>query len=323
LPGATRVSRVTLGGMTVRLILFVVLAMVSVAHADEPRDPVRLRVGTMAIDGSRYMKDILALGAEIEKRTRGMVVIDWVAGGQLGDESAMAALIGRGKLDGGGFSETGLVALVPEMAAWRAPGLFRDYAEVDRATAALDPSVRELFAKRDLTFAMWADLGFSHVFSTERVTSMRAVLDQAAPWLTMALDGTLTEQITSGQARAWTMPPLYMLAIGTNHARTMTTLRYRYVVGGLVFSKAAWAKLSAGERKAVLDVCREREPKIRASWRKETERGVAALAKAGVAIATQSEAELAAFAEAAAKRHAAATKEAGGELRAKIAAAAR
>lgn len=307
--------------MTVRLIGFVLLAMVSMAHADEPRDPVRLRVGTQAVDGSRYMQDILVLGKEIEKRTRGMVVIDWVAGGQLGDEAAMAELINRGKLDGGGFSETGLVALVPEMAVWRAPGLFRDYAEVDRATAALDPSVRELFANRELTFAMWADLGFSQVFSTEAITSMRVVLDQAAPWLTMTLDGTLTEEITSGRARAWAMPPLYMLAIGSTKVRAMTTLRYRYVVGGLVFSKRAWAKLTAGERAAVLEVCREREPKIRASWRKETERGIAALAKAGVAIATQSETELAAFAEAAAKRRTAQSNEPGAELRSKIIAA--
>ncbi len=307
--------------MAVRLIGFVLLALVTVAHADEPRDPVRLRVGTQAIDGSRYMQDIQALGKEIEKRTRGMVVIDWISGGQLGDEAAMAELIDHGKLDGGGLSETGLAALVPEMAVWRGAGLVRDYAEVDRAITAVDSTVRDLFAKRELTFAMWADLGFSQVFSTQPITSMRAVLDLAAPWLTMPLDGKLTEEITSGRARAWAMPPLYMLAIGSTKVRAMTTLRYRYVVGGLVFSKAAWAKLTAKEKQAVLTVCREREPKIRASWRKETERGIAALVKAGVAITTQSEAELAAFATAAAKRRTTQTKDVGAELRAKIVAA--
>jgi len=113
-----------------------------------------------------------------------------------------------------------------------------------------------------------------------------------------------------------------MLAIGSAKVRAMTTLRYRYVVGGLVFGKGAWARLTPAEQAAVLDVCRAREPKLRASWRKETERGIAALAKAGVAITTQTEAELAAFAEAAAKRRSAQVKEAGAELRAKIVAAA-
>src|SRR5687767_5148991 len=152
--------------MSSRFIGSVVLAVLSLRvtrAAADSREPLRLRVGTQAIDGSRYMKDILALGKEIEKRTRGSVQLDWVSGGQLGDEVAMADLITRGKLDGGGFSETGLLALVPEMSVWSTPGLFRRYEEVDRATAALDSTVRDLFATRGLSFVMWADLGFSQV----------------------------------------------------------------------------------------------------------------------------------------------------------------
>ena len=122
-----------------------------------------------------------------------------------------------------------------------------------------------------------------------------------AVWLLDAdvviIDGALTEAITSGRAHAWAMPPLYMLAIGSTKARSMSNLRYRYVIGGLVFSRAAWARITSDEQAIVLAVCREREPRIRASWRKETERGIAALHKSGVAIREASDADLAAFAE--------------------------
>lgn len=259
------------------------------------RDPVTLKLGTLAIDGSRYMKDILALGAEIERRTRGDVKLSWSSGGQLGEETQMAALIARGKLDGGGFSETGLVALVPEMASWGAPGLFRDTADVDRATAALDDKVRALFAAQKLEFVMWADLGFAHVFSVEPAKTLAAAVDAAAPWLAAPLDGKLVEAIATGTARAWAVPPLYQLAIPASKARFMTNLRYRYVVGGLVLSRAAWAKLSPDDRAIVAKTCREWEPKLRASWRKETERGLAALAKAGVVNQSAPEAQVAAF----------------------------
>jgi len=311
--------------MTYRLVAVVVLALlsvrVSVAAAD-PSDPVRLRIGTSAVDGSRYMKDILALGKEIEQRTRGAVQLDWVSGGQLGDEAAMADLIARGKLDGGGLSEAGLLALVPEMSAWRSPGLFRTYDEVDRATAAVDAAVRELFAKRDLTFAMWADLGFSHVFSTEPITSLRDVLLLAAPWVALPLDSKLTDAITSGRARAWAMPPLYMLAIGSRMVHSMSSLRYRYTVGALVFSRAAWSRLTTADQKIVLEVCRAREPRIRASWRRESERGIAALQKSGLTLRTASAAELAGFAEVAARsREARAAAEGAAALGAKVAAA--
>jgi TRAP-type C4-dicarboxylate transport system substrate-binding protein len=275
-------------------VLALVAVLTGTASAD-PRDPVHLRLGTLAIDGSRYMTDILALSRDIAKRTRGDVVLDWVSGGQLGEEADMAALVARGKLDGGGFSETGLAALVPEMAAWGRPAQFRSYEDVDQATAALDPAVRELFAQNQLVFAMWADLGFARLFSNEPIETLNGAVAAARPFLGAALDGKLIEAIVTGKARAWVVPPLYQLAITGAKARYMTNLEYRYVVGGLVLSAAAWARLSAEDRRIVADTCRAYEPKLRASWRKETVRAVAALGKAGVTLRAASDAQLAAF----------------------------
>jgi TRAP-type C4-dicarboxylate transport system substrate-binding protein len=282
-----------------RFALACVMVALLAGNARAGDDPVRLRVGTLAVDGSRYMLDILALGKEIEKRTRGQVLLDWVSNGQLGDDAAMAKLVIAGKLDGGGFSETGLIAIAPEMAVWRYPGLFQSYGDVDRATAALDDNVRELFAKRGVEFLMWADLGFSHVFSTAPIASLRDLLVRAASWITMPLDGALTDAVASGRAQAWTLPPLFVLAMGAK-PRAMSTLNYRYVVGGLVVGRAAWARLDARQQAIVRDVCRAWQPRIRASWRKETERGVAALRKAGVTTYTPTAGELAAFLEASA-----------------------
>lgn len=283
------------------LVMFVVLAAGRAgAHAEPHAEPVRLRLGTLAVDGSRYMQDILSLSKEIERRTRGAVRLDWVSGGRLGDEPAMAGMIVRGKLDGAGFSETGLIAMVPRMAAFQYPGLFQSYGEVDRATAALEPTVREAFAERDMIFAMWADLGFSHLFSIDPISSLRDVIARATPWISMPIDGALSKAIASGRARAWALPPLYTLAIGSE-TRRMSDLRYRYVVGGLVISRAAWSRLAAADQAVVLAVCREWQPRLRESWRRETERGIAALQKTGVQIYASPAAERAAFLEAAAK----------------------
>jgi TRAP-type C4-dicarboxylate transport system substrate-binding protein len=236
----------------------------------------------------------------VEKRTRGAVRIDWVSDGRLGDERTMADLIIAGKLDGGGFSETGLAALVPEMVVWGNPGLFRGYEEVDRATTALAPEIRARFAKRDLVFVMWADLGFSQLFSTEGTARLQDLFARAAPWITMPIDQKLIAEITSGRARAWTLPPLYTLAIGAR-AKSMSTLRYRYVVGGLVISKNSWSRIRPTDQATLLEICREWEPRLRSSWRRETERGVAALEKSGTRILPVSDAELATFLETSAK----------------------
>ena len=280
-----------------RIASLLVLLAAGTAHAQEP---VTLRLGTLAIEGSRYMIDIEAFSADIEKRTHGGVKLAWFANGQLGDDAAMFDQIAHGKLDGAGFSENGLVAAVPEMAAWRYPGLFRSYAEVDRATDALDPEVHGLFAKRDLVFAMWADLGFANVFAMQPTPTVRDALALAAPWITMPLDPRLFAAVTSGKARAWAMPPAYMFAIGKVQPRAMSRLPYRYVVGGLVIARAAWARLSPEQQETFLAACREWQPRLRKSWRRETEAAIATLAKTGARIQTPTESELATFFTAAA-----------------------
>lgn len=276
---------------------FVGLVLLALFASEARAGVVRLRVGTLAVDGSRYMTDILAMSKEIEVRTERRVRLDWVTGGQLGDDRAMAKQIQDGALDGGGLSETGLAALVPEMTAWQYPGLFRDYAEVDRATAALDDQIRERFASHQLVFAMWADLGFANLYSTQPIANLRELLGRAT--LTAPLE-TLVDAIVQKRTTAWALPPLYQIAIGAQRAKVMTELRYRYVVGGLVLSHAAWSKLTPAQQATVLAVCREYQPKLRASWRAETERGIAALIKAGVQLRTFSTAETAAFFAAAA-----------------------
>lgn len=307
-----------------RLVLLAVLVMLAPREAHADAEPVTLRLGTMAIDGSRYMVDILALSAEIEKKTRGAVRLEWVTNGQLGDEQAMVQLIAKQKLDGGGFSETGLIASVPEMTVWRYPGLFRDYAAVDRATTTLDPAIRELFDKRGLVFAMWADLGFAHVFAAKSIDSLRELLVAASSQLTMPLDAKLFEAVTNGKATAFALPPLFVLALAVKGApwRTMSKLRYRYVVGGLVISKSAWARVAPKHQAIILDICRVHQPRIRESWRKETERGIASLQKSGVRVQASTDAELTGFFDAAAKdRDAHAAKSGVAELMAKVVAA--
>lgn len=283
--------------MRAALLCLVLLARVASADAV----PVKLRFGTVAIDGTKYMEDITAFSADVAKRTKGTVELAWYPSGQLGDEQQMLALIREGKLDGAGFSENGLVAAVPEMAAWRYPGLFASYAEVDRATAALDGDVRALFAKQDLVFAMWADLGFANVFTADAApATLRDLLVRAAPWLTQPLEPALFAAVVAGKARAWAMPPLYMFAIGQVQPRALSRVPYRYVIGGLVIAQRAWARLSPEQQAGLTAACAVWEPKLRARWRRETDAAIATLAKAGARVTTPAAAELAAFFAAAA-----------------------
>lgn len=248
-----------------RVALLLLVARVAAA---DPADPIHLRLGTSAVDGSQYMVDMQALADKIAVRTHHAVELDWIGNGRLGDEAALADLVAAGKLDGAGLSEAGLQRLDPSLAALGEPGHLRSYADVDAALAT------RTLAHDGVVLAMWADLGFAHVYSLDPIAAL--------PDLPRPITRELTDAIVAGRARTWALPPLYMLALGTQLARYATTIHYRYVVGGLVFSAAALARLTPAQRDAVLETCRTAEPKLRASWRALSERGTATLAKAGV-----------------------------------------
>jgi TRAP-type C4-dicarboxylate transport system substrate-binding protein len=95
-----------------------------------------------------------------------------------------------------------------------------------------------------------------------------------------------------------------MLAIGPTRAAYMLPLRYSYVVGGLVVSRAAWSRMRPADQATVLEVCRELEPRLRESWRRETDRAVAALEKAGTRILPVADGAMTTFLESSARSRA-------------------
>lgn len=295
--------------MKYRLAAACVALALNLVAGQARAERVTLRLGTLAVEDSRYMKDIRAMSAEIEKRTGGKVRLKWYPDGRLGDEPAMVDLIAEGRLDGGGFSDVGLAKLVPQMRAWQYPGLFDDYDQVDRATASLGDELGELFSDADVVFAMWADLGFAHVFSSDKIARWDDLLadtlwfdsgDDALVSATELLGGSariapgdgLFSAIIAGYAARWAMPPLYALAGSVHgHAGYLWQLRYRYVVGGLVIHSSAWARLTERQQKQFLAVCAEWEPKIRKRWRAESKRAVHAIRDSGVKLVGASDAD--------------------------------
>jgi TRAP-type C4-dicarboxylate transport system substrate-binding protein len=278
-------------------------------------DGVTLKMGTLAAEGSRYMKDILALSREIEKRTDGKVKLRWYSDGKRGDELEMAAEVKAGTLHGGAFSDVGLVELAPQMRAFQYPGLFRDYAQVDVASSAVFEDVQKLFSDRQLVFAMWADLGFSRIFSSSKISTVDQVagapltVDAAEVGTIyglslLGIDATSMERdayitaIAADDVDVWAMPPLYAIANGVHvRARYVWGLPYRYVIGGLVFAQFAWKALTDDQQKIVAEVCREWEPKARERWRAETDDGLQALKKLGISLYRASESQTDAFFE--------------------------
>jgi TRAP-type C4-dicarboxylate transport system substrate-binding protein len=271
-----------------------------------------LRIGTVAPEGSRYMKDMRSMGAEIERLTDGQVRLKWFSSARLGDEKVQGATLmdPRGKLDGAGFSGVGLTFLVPEMRVWVYPGMFQDYAEVDFIEKKYREEYAGYFARRGLMLIAWGDVGFSYLHGTTAKVETFAELKRRRMWLWsddepanaalkilgIVVDATslsgLVERLQAGKIDVWPYPPLAVVGFGLQRfSRFMSDMPFTFLSGALVIRKDVFDALPAEARRAILAVGRKWEGRITKEWRAENAHAVEAMVKQGTKLVKWAPAE--------------------------------
>ena len=299
------VGRLVVPGLTLALLLL------ATGTRRASADTV-LRIGTVAPEGSRYMKDMRAIGAEIERLTDGQVRLKWFSSARLGDEKTQGAILmdPKGKLDGAGFSGVGLAFLVPEMRVWVYPGMFQDYGEVDFIEKKYRDEYAGYFARRGLMLISWGDVGVSYLHSTTAKVETYAELRRRHVWLwsddepaaaalkvlgivaeATSLSG-LVDRLQKGVIDIWPYPPLAVVGFGLQkYSRFMSDMPFTFLSGALVIRKDVFDALPAEARRAILAVGRKWEGRITKEWRAENAHAVEAMAKQGTKLVKWSAAE--------------------------------
>ena len=145
---------------------------VSAAAAAPKGEPVVLRLGTTAPEGSPYLDAVQKMSRYAEKETGGALSVRVVASGLLGSENDMVEALRHDRLDAWCGSVGAAVAAVPELAAIELPFLFRDAAEVDRAIPAMHGHLRAAARDRGLTYLGFTHVGFRHLGTKTPVTTL-------------------------------------------------------------------------------------------------------------------------------------------------------
>ncbi len=156
----------------------VVLPGVSPSHGDaQEASGTVLRIACVAPRGSAWHRVFTAWGNSLREATGGRLSLSVQAGGASASEQDFVRRIGANELDGAALSSLGFAALgrtgTTERPALvlQAPGLFNDYATLDRARTALDADLRAGFSDAGVELIGWSDLGRGRLFSTHPVTT--------------------------------------------------------------------------------------------------------------------------------------------------------
>jgi TRAP-type C4-dicarboxylate transport system substrate-binding protein len=153
-------------------VALVALASVSQPHAGHAQvaSPAHvISLATLAPTGSTWVRALEAWNRELRRRSSGQLALRLYPNGVQGDEAELVRKIRAGRLDAGAMTAVGLAQIHRPTIAFQLPGLFANYAELDRSRTALRGELDTAFERAGYILLGWGDVGNDRIFATTAI----------------------------------------------------------------------------------------------------------------------------------------------------------
>jgi len=263
---------------------------------------VTLKVATLLPENSSWFRIVKDMGDTWAKVSGGRVKVVFYPGGRQGDEPDVVRKMRLGSLHGAVLTSQGLAEIDRSVFALSIPLAFESSQEVYATLEAMRPGLEAGILARGFVALNWADGGWVRIFSRKPVAApddlRRQRLFQWAGdprtleiWKTggfNAIPAPATELATglqTGLLDAFlTSPQVVLVTRYHEQAPHMTDLKWAVIMAGTVVTKAAWDRIPADVRPALLKAAQDAGNRLRADMRAAEERDLAALRGAGVKV---------------------------------------
>jgi TRAP-type C4-dicarboxylate transport system substrate-binding protein len=284
-----------------------------VAALVAPSDAVaqtRIRIGTLAPQGTSYHRALLEMASKWQAATNGRVQVT-IYPGTMGGEPELIRRMRLHQLQAAALTTTGVAAIDPGAGALQLmPMMFRDLNEVDYVREKLGPVLTQRLAQQGYVALFWADAGWVRYFSRDRVGTPDDLKKQKIfvtagetqqfdmmkklGFNPVALEWT--DALTSLQTHmidAVPTIPYFALAMQMNTVeRYMVDVNWLPLVGALIVSKPTWDALSPADQQAMRTAAAEAGKQFQARGRQESDEAIAAMQKRGLTVVQPTAAEL-------------------------------
>ncbi len=166
------------------LVVLAIAAIVNPMAGDglAAAEPVtEIRIATLAPNGSSWMKVFNAWNRSVQKLSNNTLKLRFYAGGSQGDERDFVRKMRAGQVDGASITTLGLGQLVRPVLVLTVPGVFTEYAQLDKVRDELSDRFTEMFEKEGYTILAWGDVGKTRLFSTQRI-ERPSDIKKMRPW---------------------------------------------------------------------------------------------------------------------------------------------
>jgi len=265
-----------------------------------------IKLGTLAPEGSSWMKTFNTLNTEVMKKTENKVQFKIYPGGVLGDEMDMLRKLKIGQIQGVALTSGGLSALFKEMDVLQIPFLFQTYEEVDATLKKMDSFFRKGFEDNGYVFLGWSEAGFIYLMSTVPIASVsdlkkakvwvwedspmsKAIFDEAG---VKAIPLTIPDVLVGLQTGL--VDVVYAPPTGAISLQWFTKVKYLtdvplvYLTGGVVVKKDIFKQISQSSQNFISESFQQHLDQLKIITRNENRDAIKVMVKNGVKIITPS-----------------------------------
>src|SRR3954467_4016932 len=287
-----------------RIALAVLLAASSASA-----QTVKIKLGTLAPQGSTWHQLLQQMQADFTKASGGKVELKIYAGGTQGSEGEMIRKISIGQLQGASMTAIGLHEITPEPQAEDVPFMIDSYEEYDYVHEHIRGKLEDAINKKGYQVLQWGEVGFVYFFSTEpyrtpadfakgKVFTWNGDPGAEAAWKAagfhpVVLSSTdLVPAITSGMIDIVGQSPLYIYTTNLySKADNMLDMHWGFLTGATIVRKDTWAKIAPDVQKKLLQVPDDYGKKTREDLRKQNEDAVQQMKKRGLTVVAPADVE--------------------------------
>jgi len=289
-------------------------ALVAVSALPSPaEEPIRIKIATLAPEGTTYIKLVRGSTREIENRLNGRVKFTIYCGGCQGEEKVTVQKMKTGQLHGTAVSVVGLSTIAPDIATLNLPMVFSSKEELVATREAMaDRFANELW-ENGYKLVGWGDAGFFYLFSAYPIRHPDD-LKKGRVWVwnadavfnEMALEigvspiplgvADVLPALNTGQVDTVLMSPFALVSL-----QWFTKIKYQmsepilFAIGALLIDRRVWEKLTPNEQGIFLSVNKKWSRVSREKLDRDNRRAIEFLRGQGVEVVIPSEADIAAW----------------------------
>ncbi len=272
------------------------------ALAAQAGGPVRIRLGTLAPQGTSYHHILQEMGERWRTATNGDVQLT-VYAGTMGSEVELVRRMRLGQLQAATLTVSGLQEIDPAVSALQQmPMMFHSLDEVEFVRSRLEPVLARRMGERGFVVLFWADAGWVRFFTRQPsahpddfrrqkifVTAsenQQFALMRSLGYLPVSLEwADALTALQTGMIDAVPTIPYFALSMQFHTvAKNMLELNWLPLVGATIVSRRIWDALPPERQAAMRDAALDAGRQFQARGRTESDEAVQAMQRRGLTV---------------------------------------